>query len=107
MSNSTQVTNILLRAGFVDAEHVQRSIAIHQGGQHTDISKIKANAVANLEADCKNGTIRKVTSSRADDYLLALNHFPNNGSRKVAVGSDYDSHSEDGTTSLSSTMPLW
>jgi len=106
MSNSTQVTNILLRAGFVDADHVKRSIAIEQNGEHTNIDKIKANAVANLEADCKNGVIQKSAPAAHDDFLLATRHFKNHGIRKMPVGSGYETYSEDGTQ-LSVEASLW
>jgi hypothetical protein len=107
MSNSTQVTNILLRAGFVDANHVKRSIAIEQGNEHKNIAAIKANAVANLEADCKNGVIRKAGKTKDDDdFLLAIGPFKNHGIRKLAVGSGYESYSEDGT-SLTYEAALW
>lgn len=103
---TSPVEHILLRAGFVNADHVKRSIDIECNGGHKDIKALKENVVANAEADCKNGVITKSNQvTKGDDHILTNRQFNNTGTQKLPVGPD--DRSPDTTHHLHLNHKMW
>jgi len=103
---TSPVEHILLRAGFINAEHVKRSIDIECNGSYKDIKALKENVVANAEADCKNGVITKSNQvTKGDDHILTNCHFHNTGTQKLPVGPD--DRSPDTTHHLHLNHNMW
>lgn len=103
---TTLHNQILLNAGFASAEHVRQAIEVAGGTK--DIETIKASAMANLEADCINGTITRSTEKgESDQHLLDQVYGGNDGTRRIPVDSGYDAYADDGTTDGSSNLKLY
>jgi hypothetical protein len=103
---NTLHNQILLNAGFASAEHVKHAIAVAGGTK--DIEVIKASAMANLEADCINGTITRSTEKgESDQHLLDQVYGGNDGTRRIPVDSGYDAYSDEGSSDGTSNLKLY